>query len=148
MLVAPARNVAECLHQVALGTRCLPTGYGALQFSSYTRTTVAKADGSIQLLHVIHRGSIVAPTRDGSSPSSFTINVLQKLSLLSCARCKAVTYTPSTPSIYNTVTHTSPQPPQTRTPLLSSSTISGFGSRHSGQSSLTFRSGPNVCAFC
>ena len=27
------------------------------------------------------RGSIVAPTRDGSSPSSFTINVLQKLSL-------------------------------------------------------------------
>ena len=35
------------------------------------------------------RGSIAAPTRDGSSPSSFA-NVLQKLSLLSCAKCKAV----------------------------------------------------------
>ena len=35
------------------------------------------------------RGSIVAPTRDGSSPSSFA-NVLQKLSSLSCAKCKAV----------------------------------------------------------
>ena len=35
------------------------------------------------------RGSIAAPTRDGSSPSSFA-NVLQKLSSLSCAKCKAV----------------------------------------------------------
>ena len=34
-------------------------------------------------------GSIAAPTRDGSSPSSFA-NVLQKLSSLSCAKCKAV----------------------------------------------------------
>ena len=32
-----------------------PPGRGALQFSSYTRTTVAKADDSIQLLHAIHR---------------------------------------------------------------------------------------------
>ena len=54
------------------------------------------------------RGSIVAPTRDGSSPSSFTINVLQKLSPLSCAKCKAVTYTPFTPSIHNTVTQYQP----------------------------------------
>ena len=53
------------------------------------------------------RGSIAAPTRDGSSPSSFA-NVLQKLSPLSCAKCKAVTCTPFTPSIHNTVTQYQP----------------------------------------
>ena len=41
------------------------------------------------------RGSIAAPTRDSSSPSSFA-NVLQKLSPLSCAKYKAVTYMPFT----------------------------------------------------
>ena len=53
------------------------------------------------------RGSNAAPTRDRSSPSSFA-NVLQKLSPLSCAKCKAVTYTPFTPSIHNTVTQYQP----------------------------------------
>ena len=53
-------------------------------------------------------GSIAAPTRINSSlPSSFA-NVLQKLSPLSCAKCKAVTYTPFTPSIHNTVTQYQP----------------------------------------
>ena len=56
------------------------------------------------------RGSIAAQTRDGSSPSSFA-NVLQKLSPLSCAKCKAVTYTPFTPSIHNTVTQYQPTTP-------------------------------------
>ena len=46
------------------------------------------------------RRSNAAPTPDGSSPSSFA-NVLQKLSPLSCAKCKAVTYMLFTPSIYN-----------------------------------------------
>ena len=56
------------------------------------------------------RGSIAAPTRDGLSPSS-SVNVLQKLSPLSCAKCKAITYTPFTPSIYDTVTQYHPTTP-------------------------------------
>ena len=55
-------------------------------------------------------GSIAAPTRDGSSPSSFA-NVLWKLSPLSRAKCKAITYTPFTPSIYDTVTQYHPTTP-------------------------------------
>ena len=54
--------------------------------------------------------SIAAPTRDGSSPSSFA-NILQKLSPLSCTKCKAVTYAPFTPSIYDTVTQYQPTTP-------------------------------------
>ena len=88
--------------------------------------------------------SIAAPTRDGSSPSSFA-NVLQKLSSLSCAKCKAV-HLHAIHSEYLQYGH--PQPSQTRTPLLNSSRIFGFRSRHSGQISRTFRSGPNICAFC
>ena len=50
----------ECwLHQLEMSRNAcikLRSERGALQFSSYTRTTVAKADDSIQLLHAIHKG--------------------------------------------------------------------------------------------
>ena len=134
--------------QVALGTRCLPTGFGALQFSSYTRTTVAKADDSIQLLHAIHKGIqrgtgtrwlitfIVCECLTEVEPF-----VMCKMQSSSLTRHSLLVSTIRSPN-------TNPQPPQTRSPLLNSSTIFGFGSRHSGQISRTFRSGPNVCAFC
>ena len=95
------------------------------------------------------RGSIAAPTRDGSSPSSFA-NVLWKRKLGHYALCMMRSGLLTRHSLrVSTIRSpkTSPQPPHTRSPLLNSSTIFGFGSRHSGQISRMFRSGPNVCAF-
>lgn len=90
-----------------------------------------------------NKGSLAAPTREGSSPSSFAkvYVVISKESMndnyLRHTLHSLLVSTTRSP-------RTRPQVPQTRSPLENSSTMLGFGSRQSGQTSRTARSGPKA----
>ena len=99
------------------------------------------------------RGSDAAPTREGSSPSSFA-NVLghqdKNLSLTSPQAMFENILTRHSLRVSTIRSpRTNPQLPQTRSPLPNSSTIFGFGSLHSGQMRRTAKSGPKdgCCLF-